>query len=67
MKEEELKPFYGKLVKVTCNDNSIIIGTFYGFTYAEDNDNGITSVDIQAINGLIEVYLNEIKSIEIAK
>jgi hypothetical protein len=66
MTREELKPFYGKQVKVACNDGTVVVGFFCTFTYGEDNENGIPSIVIEREQSDIEIYVNDIKDIKTA-
>jgi hypothetical protein len=68
MKLEEIKQYYGKNVIITFNDGHIRKGFFCSFTWGDDNENGIESITIESENEWdIEIYLNEIKSIEAVK
>lgn len=55
----------GKNIKVTCIDEQIIEGKCDGYTQALDNETEIASISIARIGYGIEIYENEIKSIEV--
>lgn len=64
LSESELYKFRGKGIKVICIDGDIIEGFCSIFTKSLDNEPEIASITIENSSGLIEVYQNEIKSIE---
>lgn len=62
MKTKELN---NKLIlKITCVDGQIIQGPYDGYTQALDNEPEIASIYIKKDGYSIELYENEIKSIE---
>lgn len=66
MTEIELCKFVDKNIKVICTDGPSVQGFCSIFTQALDNEPEIASICIENSEGeLIEVYLNEIKSIEV--
>jgi hypothetical protein len=64
LSEKELYNARGNNIKITCIDNQVIEGICSIFTQAIDNEPEIASISIDNPPGLIEIYLNEIKSIE---
>ena len=66
MTELELHKCLMKDIKVTCTDGIIVTGHCCGYTQALDNEPEIPSIDVRTKeDGLIEIYLNEIQSIEV--
>lgn len=66
MTEREMQKYRGKNLNLTCNDRRQIKGFCSIFTKALDNDPEVASLVIETKeNGLIEIYQNEIKSIEV--
>jgi len=61
----KLWEYVGKNIKVTCIDEQIIEGKCDGYTQALDNEPEIASISIERIGYGIEIYENEIKSIEV--
>ncbi|MDM0453917.1 hypothetical protein QTH16_04630 [Clostridium perfringens] len=51
-------------LKIKTIDGNIIIGPYEGFTQALDNEPEIASIEIKKEGYNIELYENEIKSIE---
>ena len=65
MKLEELKPFWEKDIKVVLVNGKTINGAFCSFERAEDEPSGRTCITIDtAVNGLINIYLDEIQNIK---
>lgn len=71
-KEKELYNSVGKQIKVTIAHDDIFIGHCTEFTDAYDNDPEEASITLRdpkkngkLILGLIELFLNEIKTIEV--
>lgn len=65
---EELDPFYDKKVKITCTDNTELVGTYDWYNSKLDNEPDPPSIDLKAENGqMYEVFLHEIKKIELIK
>jgi len=61
-----IKNGYKQDVKITCIDGTIVKGFYSVYTQALDNDPEVASIIIESSNGsLIEIYENDIKSIEI--
>lgn len=68
MKLENLKHLWEKQVKIILIDKDIIIGRFVSFERAGDNDNGRDNITIETEeNVLMNVYLDEIKQIDVYK
>ena len=65
MNELELKLFLGNQVKVYCTDGEIIEGDATYFTSAADNEPDDASISLETNQGLICIFLHEIKEIEI--
>lgn len=65
LNEIELYAARGKDIKVTCIDGQVIEGFCSIFIKALDNEPEIASIAIDDPPGLIEIYQNEIESIEI--
>lgn len=66
MKEEELKPYYRKRIKVTFVDGTAMIGFFESYNSELDNDPDLPSIDLRNDkNELYELYLTEINRMEI--
>lgn len=61
----KLWEYVGKNIKVTCNDGQIIEGKCDEYTQALDNEPEIASISIARTDYGIEIYENEIKSIEV--
>ena len=64
-----LLDYYGKNVIVEDIDGILYTGLVDGYTSAEDNDDGEESIDILTDvkhNEGVELYLSEIKSINLA-
>lgn len=61
----KLWEYVGKNIKVTCIDEQIIEGKCDGYTQALDNEPEIASISIDREEYEIEIYENEIKSIEV--
>lgn len=57
--------YVGKNIKITCIDNQIITGKCDSYTQALDNEPEIASISIDRGSYGIEIYENEIESIEI--
>lgn len=56
-----------KKIIVTCTDDDILTGEFVDWTSEQDNEPDPESITVKADNGaFIELYVNEIKSIEAA-
>ncbi|TAN69159.1 hypothetical protein WS9_003820 [Paraclostridium sordellii 8483] len=53
------------MMKVTSIDGTVVIGSYGGFTQALDNEPEIASISITKQGYGIEIYENEIKSIEV--
>ncbi|ABE99468.1 TPA: hypothetical protein KN209_003161 [Clostridioides difficile] len=60
----KLWEYVGKNVQITCVDKQIIRGKCDGYTQALDNEPEIASISIARDGYGIEVYENEIESIE---
>ena len=52
-------------LKIKTVDGNIVIGPYGGFTQALDNEPEIASIEIKKDGYNIELYENEIKSIEV--
>ena len=66
MKEEELKPYYRKRIRVTFIDGTEMIGFFESYNSKLDNDPELPSIDLRNDkNELYELYLAEINRMEI--
>lgn len=52
-------------LKIKTTDGNIVVGPYGGFTQALDNEPEIASIEIKEDGYNIELYENEIKSIEI--
>lgn len=63
MKEHKLNSELN--LKIITVDGKIITGPYGGFTQALDNEPEIASICISKVDYGIEVYENEIKSIEV--
>ena len=61
----KLSEYCGKKVKITLEEDEVLMGKCVEFTKAIDNDPEIDSIDIKVKDKLYEIYENEIKSIEI--
>ncbi|KOF56625.1 MULTISPECIES: hypothetical protein [Clostridium] len=61
----KLWEYTGKRIKVTCIDGKIIEGNCDCYTQALDNEPEIASISIDKGSYGIELYENEIKSIEV--
>ena len=61
----ELWECVGKNIKVTCIEDQVIKGKCNGYTQALDNEPEIASISIARVGYSIEIYENEIKSIEV--
>ncbi|MBU3226796.1 hypothetical protein [Clostridium algidicarnis] len=62
----KLWEYVGKSLKVVCIDNQVIKGKCDGYTQALDNEPEIASISIERTKDYgIEIYENEIKSIEV--
>ena len=57
--------YVGKNIKVICDDGQIIKGKCDEYTQALDNEPEIASISIARIGYGIEIYENEIESIEV--
>lgn len=61
-----IKNGYKQDVKVICVDGTIVKGFYSIYTQALDNEPEIASITIENANdSLIEIYENEIQSIEV--
>lgn len=66
MTERELWSYFGKKIRVTCIDNTVIEGKAEYFTKAIDNNPEVASIGIPySDNGLYDITTDEIKKIEI--
>jgi len=61
----KLYEYVNKKIKVTLEEDEILIGKCLEFTKAVDNDPEIDSIDLKVKKNIYEIYENEIKSIEI--
>ena len=67
MKLEELKPFWEKDIKVLLVNGKTINGFFCSFERTEDEPSGRACITVETeVNGLIDIYLDEIKEITIS-
>ena len=53
----------GAKISVMLEDGSSLTGEFEAYTSAIDNDPAIASIDLKTVEGIYELYENEIKSI----
>ena len=55
------------VLKITCLDNQVCKGTYYGYTSALDNEPEIAEIEIRDLEtgSIICILENEIKSIEV--
>lgn len=67
MNEMQLRQFWGKQIKVYCRDREIIEGDASYFTSAADNEPDDASITLETKQGLVCIFLHEIKEIEIIK
>lgn len=68
MKEEELKPYYRKRIKVIFTDGKSMIGFFEGYNSELDNEPDPPSIDLRNDNKLLyELFLHEIEKIELVQ
>lgn len=66
MTEAEFASFVGKNIKIEFADGESLEGKCFYYTQALDNEPEIASMSVQTHDrGAIEVYQNEVKSIEI--
>ena len=63
----KLSDYCDKKVKITLEEDEVIIGKCIEFTNAKYNDPEIDSIDIEVEDKVYEIYENEIKKIEIIK
>lgn len=61
----KLSDYCDKKVKITLEEDEVIIGKCIEFTNAKYNDPEIDSIDIEVEDKLYEIYENEIKKIEV--
>ena len=61
----KLSEYCGKKVKITLEEDEVLMGKCVEFTKAIDNDPEIDSIDVKVKDKVYEIYENEIKSIEI--
>lgn len=60
-----LKEYVDKKIKITLNDEQILIGECIEFTNAIENDPEVDSIDVKIKKDIYEIYIDEIKEIEI--
>lgn len=60
-----LRDYVDKKIKITLTDDQILIGQCIEFTNAIENDPEIDSIDLKVKKDIYEIYVNEIKEIEI--
>ena len=63
MKLEDLQKFWEKDIKVVLISGEIINGFFCSFDRAEGDPTGRDSIVVETDDGLISIYLDEIKGI----
>lgn len=61
----KLSDYCDKKVKITLEEDEVIIGKCIEFTNAKYNDPEIDSIDIEVEDRVYEIYENEIKKIEV--
>jgi small nuclear ribonucleoprotein (snRNP)-like protein len=60
-----LKEYIDKKIKITLNDGQILIGDCIEYTNAIENDPEVDSIDVKIKKDIYEIYIDEIKEIEI--
>ncbi|MBR0189026.1 MAG: hypothetical protein IJQ23_01415 [Clostridia bacterium] len=65
MKLENLQKFWEKDIKVVLTSGETINGFFCSFDRAEDDPTGRDCIAVETDNGLVSIYLDEIKEISI--
>ncbi len=60
-----LKEYIDKKIKITLNDGQILVGDCIEYTNAIENDPEVDSIDIKIKKDIYEIYVDEIKEIEI--
>ena len=54
----------GTKIRVVLTDGSVLVGKYETYTSAITNDPQIASIDLDADDGVYEIYENEISSVE---
>ena len=61
----KLYEYCGKQVKITLEEDEVIIGKCMEYSKALYNDPEVDSIDVKVKDKVYEIYENEIKNIEV--